>query len=141
MKPSLKEHLIRAGHLTETGLTRRARLRPCRRCGADTLVGLDADQCAFERHVDPEPLSALGEVLAVLEGRKTFNLARQGVGYVLHPRPSRYIAANPAGIDKGVEDVLRQHRCQPRPLTDAELAPSVFAYATTTTSPDDQPNF
>lgn len=116
----LRDHLVASGHMTETGLTRRARLRPCpghiktpvdrRRCPALVLAGLDDDKCALEARADPTPLSPLGEALAVVEGRITYTLRREGPGWVLDSRDHHAIDHAPAG-SRPRHDVVRQHRC------------------------------
>lgn len=136
----LTDHLIRTGHLTETGVGRGAKIRTCDRCQARVLAGLDADRCAFEVHADPVPLSALGEALAQLEGRRTVALHRAGGRWELDTRDSHDIAARPAGATPR-EDVLRVHRCgdpdPPAPL----IADSRFPETQTTTTTGDTPPF
>lgn len=135
----LVDHLIRTGHMTETGATRRARLRSCPRgCGAWVVFGLDGIVAAREARVDPTPLSALGEALALLEGRYTEALYREGGGYALDPRQPIQIKSRPAGATPR-EDVLREHRCRSRELGDAEIAATVFAVDPATATPTDPP--
>lgn len=120
----LLEHLIRAGHITERGISRKARVRTCERCGRVALVGLDADVCAFEVAADPLPLSRLGEALALVEGRRTFALVRTHRGYELDARDASAILGRPAGATKR-QDVLAEHRCSapgPGPALLAETA-------------------
>src|SRR5436190_12749182 len=75
-------HLVAAGHLTETGISRRARIRACR-CRQLILTGLDDHACAIEAKCDPYPLTPLGEALALVEHRHTWTLRREGSRYVL----------------------------------------------------------
>lgn len=126
----LEAHLIRAGHLTETGLTRAARIHTCT-CRATTIAGLDGDVLAFEAHTDPQPLSVHGEAFALLEGRVTWHLRRERNRYVLEPRDSYDIRRHPA-TSRPREDVLRQHRCHTAPLdpTGPLVAPSRFPETT-----------
>lgn len=121
----LLDHLIRAGHVTETGATRKAKIRRCQKCRAHVLVGLDADMCALEVEADPTPLSALGEALALVEGRRTLALYRDRGRFVLDPRRTEDITGDPAGSNSR-EDALREHRCSTF-LTDPLTAPSAFA--------------
>jgi hypothetical protein len=104
----LESHLIRTGAISPDGTTRRAQPRRCR-CGARILVGLDADRCALRADVDPTPLSALGEALAHLEGRRTYALNPDGGRIVLDYRDAGRIAHRPAGT--GRFDVMAEHRC------------------------------
>ena len=136
----LLDHLIRAGHVTETGATRRARIRTCPSCHEPILIGLDADSCAIEAHVDPTPLTALGEALAVVEGRWTWALRREGTRYVLDPRDHHDIAWAPAATVART-DVLRAHRCHTDPATGALTAPTSFAEAAPALPADATPPF
>lgn len=107
----LRQHLIDTGHLTETGTSRRARPKT-HHCGALILTGLDDDRCAGEATTDPLPLTPLGEALAHLEGRTTYQLTRRG-RLELDQRNQWAITAHPAGT--GPFDVLREHRCDTPP--------------------------
>jgi hypothetical protein len=62
------------------GVHRSAGLRLCNRCGAPILVGLDADVAALTAHTDPDPIDTAGEVLALLAGRTTYDLAPRAGG-------------------------------------------------------------
>lgn len=121
----LFDHLLRAGHVTERGVTRRVTARACQRCGGALLVGLDDDVCALEATVDPQPLSALGEALALLEGRGTWHLRRERDRFVLDPRDQTNIRAHPAG-SRAREDVLREHRCHTTAPGPSLIAPTQF---------------
>lgn len=121
----LVTHLVSTGHLTESGVSRRARIRACR-CGKPVLVGLDDDTCAFEVHTDPVPLNPLGEMLARLEHRATFDLRREGGGWVLDHRDHRRITARPAGT-RPRSDVVREHQCHTRPVSEPEALATSFA--------------
>lgn len=57
---------------------RTVRLRTCPRCRAPVLAGLDADICAFSVRADPTPINTLGEAVAALAGRRTFDLVGGG---------------------------------------------------------------
>lgn len=121
----LAAHLIRTGHMTETGATRAARIRTCWTCKAAILVGLDADTCAIETTTDPTPLTPLGEALALLDNRRTWALHRERSRYVLDRRDHHEITHHPA-TSRSREDVLRAHRCHTPPAADAVTAPSSF---------------
>ncbi len=123
----LRDHLIATGHLTETGLTRQAKLRPCT-CKNLVLAGLDSDTCALEITCDPEPLSPLGEAIALLEHRRTLDLRRSGRGWILDWRDRHAITAAPAASQTR-RDVVREHRCGSPPPADALTAPSTFPEA------------
>lgn len=63
---------------TTTGLDPRLGRRPratiCRRCQAPVLHGLDGERCALQVDADPTLLTNIGELLALLAGRATFDL-------------------------------------------------------------------
>lgn len=124
MNTWLRDHLVASGHMTETGATRRARIRTCS-CKADVLIGLDSDVAALEVTCDPCPLSRLGEALALLDGRRTLTLRREGRGWVLDWRDAHEITSAPAASQQR-RDVVRQHRCRTGQPTGDLLAPSSF---------------
>lgn len=125
---NLHEHLVRAGHVTETGVMRRVTARSCRRCGGPVIVGLDAMVGAFEATADPQPLNRIGEAVATLEGRRTWALNREEARYVLNPRDALEIAYHPA-TSRAREDVVREHRCRTPSPPNALTAPSSFTPA------------
>lgn len=135
----LLEHLVTAGHLTETGISRRARVRRCH-CRARILVGLDDIVAAFEARCDPTPLTALGEALAAVTGRRTWALRREGARYVLDPRTADDIAAWPAGTRQR-EDVLAEHVCGAAPPAGPQVALTSFASARPPLPADAPPPF
>ena len=86
----------------------------CRDCRAETLTGIDDDVCAFLARVDSAALSAVGEMLALLGGRETFELRARGAGLALWHRSARDIASRPAGSTQRYQpnfDVVAEHRC------------------------------
>lgn len=122
---TLTEYLITGNHIGP-GMRRRARMRVCGGCKVLILGGYDDVVCAFPRRADPWPLNATGEAAALLEGRWTVSLLREGSGFVLDPRWPQHIEAKPAGATRR-QDVLREHRCGSPPPSEALLAPSTFA--------------
>lgn len=136
----LRDHLIRSGHMTETGTTRKARIRRCPTCPAEILVGLDDDTCALEVHADPVPLSELGEAVALLQNRRTLHLRRDGGGWVLDRRDNHDIANRPAGTAQRL-DVVGQHHCATGPPPPALQAPSSFPEAKPPVRPTERPPF
>lgn len=116
MRAMIPAHLADATSLDRIG--RRARHRLCGQCQTVTLVGLDADTCAGEAQVDPHPITAIGEALALLTGRNTYRLRTAGRLQLDH-RTRWHITAEPANT----VDVLAEHRCgaplphKPKPPT------------------------
>lgn len=95
------------------GVTRAATARTCRDCGAPVLAGLDGDVAAVTVRVDPAPLDAAGEALAVLGGRGTYSLRRSGRRFELDRRDPFHMRT-PAGTS--TYDVCAEHRCGSPPL-------------------------
>lgn len=107
----LAQRLIDAGHWDIFGISRNARGRRCRDCNEWVLAGLDADRCAGTAYVDPEPLSALGEMVALMGGRSTYLLRRDTSSFRLDYRDRWAIQGNPAGSHKQRGDVVADHLC------------------------------
>jgi hypothetical protein len=84
----------------QRGVARQAQLQQCR-CGAQTYAGLDADVCAFDVVVDASPVDAEGERLALMQGRRTFDMT----GKALWRRLDRHIAG------ESKYDIHVAHRC------------------------------
>lgn len=92
----------------------------CLVCRADVLAGLDEDQAALAAIVDPVALSPYGEVEALIGGRKTYELRRQGQGLALWYRHHWHISRFPAS--DGVI-VLASHKCGTAKLPSVEIKP------------------
>ncbi|HEX8627081.1 MAG TPA: hypothetical protein VF755_02790 [Catenuloplanes sp.] len=82
--------------MAEHLITRRVGLRRCPRCPALLLTGVTE---GVPVHVDPVPVTAAGELAAVLSGRATYTLAR---GELVHRDGDRDHLGDP---------VLIAHRC------------------------------
>lgn len=95
--------------LAETS-RRAARAETCPRCGADVLRGDDHDKVAMRATVDADPVDDAAEMVAVIEGRPTYDLLPVGGkarGLALHYRePWHYLT----GRDYG-GGVHVAHRC------------------------------
>lgn len=142
LTPWIVERLIRSGAMTETGLTRRARPRPCPTCGTWTVCGLDADTLALEARCDVTPLTALGEVLVLATGRRTVELIHTRGRLQLEQRWADHIEGRPAGGLPGLSpyDVLAEHRCG-QPIPPAYAAQTVHQPPSTTTRETQEPGF
>lgn len=133
-EPWIIDRLIRTGAITETGLSRRARPRPCPTCKTWTITGLDADVMAFEATCDPAPLTPLGEVAALMAGRRTLGLVQRSGRYELEQRWAEHIDA-----DRHRLDVLASHTCG-QPITgEALVQSSAFKPASSSTLPPNSP--
>lgn len=100
--------------------SRTVRARTCK-CGAAVLVGLDADWLAIQTTLDAHPLDNVGELLAVLQGRRTYDLRRTSSrgshGREMDERNAWRIA-NPWAMPWPVHT---EHRCgQPLPAAAAK---------------------
>lgn len=81
------------------------------RCGELVMAALDHWACALTVYCDAYPLSPAGEVQALRDGRRTYQVREWGVRY----RNAYRIAGNPPS--PGVT-VLAEHRCgEPLPGT------------------------
>lgn len=117
-------HLIAVGKLDDDGVTRRARPTQCRSCAAVVITGLDHDRVAVSVTVDPMPLSAAGELEALLTKRATFTVRRDGRGSLeINPRDLSQMKARSAGAIAGA-DCVAEHRCTSFPLsgTDSRIS-------------------
>ena len=107
----IKSMLIDKGVLSETGLTRNAGIRTCRKCRTNCLAGIDIN--GLDTWTDPQQLHPAGELQALLDNRRTYNLY---AGKQLMPRDRHLMAAYPAGHKQ--RPTFAAHRCdQPIPTT------------------------
>ena len=94
---------------------RGARAIRCRSCGQEVLLGLDADVLAVQTTADWTPLDTSGELLALLQGRKTYRVDRMlGGNLRLTKRRAKHIARGIRTWDKF--DIVPEHRCGLKPL-------------------------
>lgn len=94
-----------------TGAMRSARVAICPTCQARVFRGINADWGGWSVDADLEPLSALGEALALMAGRTTLELRWLGNRYELDGRDPFRISGAPAGTRAGL-DVLLAHECE-----------------------------
>ena len=143
------EHMATTSKLPITGRTdpaknaRRAMVRPCPRCSAPVLTGLDDDWCAMTVAVDLAPLTNHTEALALISGRHTYEVTWNGPrGYHIDKRPHWHISNYPAG-DKGYADGRRtihaEHRCDTPITTNPELPPLAHHNTNSYIIPDKPP--
>lgn len=92
----------------------------CIVCRADVLAGMNEDTSAFATITDPIPLSPLGEALALLDGRRTYRLARHNQGLALWVRTHWDIQGHPAS-DENI--TLTDHKCGAPPLPTITIKP------------------
>lgn len=103
----------------------------CPHCQATTVRALDDTWCATIIEIDPVPITAHGEVLAWLAGRRTVTAEAWGGGTPrLTRRGPHQIRSRPAGTFRG--DVYATHTCWATPLP---AAPTAF-----TKPPDPNPD-
>jgi hypothetical protein len=124
------------------GISRRARARHCRKCGALVMAGLDADVLAAPVLCDIQPLTPLGEIAALFEGIRTVSITWEGNRFVIDDRDQWRIAGKPAGTAPN-SDVVTEHVCG-RTVPHEMRAPSNAITAHTTTpskGTDDTPPF
>ncbi|MGW4388232.1 hypothetical protein [Streptomyces sp. NPDC004685] len=94
------------------------RLRPCPRCGADTLNARTPDRvAAVEVHADPTPLDPVAEILARLAGRITWCLVdHDHIAARIRWRSTEHIAAG-----RCTHTVIADHQCKPHPVQETLL--------------------
>lgn len=97
----------------------------CTQCRQPVLRGLDEDMCALLVEVDPTPLTPLGEAMALLAGRKTYDLARDTGRWQL-TRRGRWRITGP----RHNTDVVPAHRCHDHTL-EPFTTPTVHTTPTT----------
>lgn len=124
----LARHLAATGAANPDGHGRDLRAGICRACGQPVLRGLDADRAALPATVDPHPVTAVGELLAVAGGAPTYDLWLGQRRAQLHRRHAAHI------IGPRRRPVLAEHRCgttwpaepPPQPATRQEAATCPF---------------
>jgi len=110
----------------------------CLVCNADVLAGFDEDACAKPAIVDPHPLSVIGELLALLEDRRTYRLDQHGQGMALWHRSHWQIKGSPAS---DTVLVLTDHRCGGSQFPGVEITKSRSLFAASGLSSDATPPF
>ncbi|QXT62742.1 hypothetical protein [Tessaracoccus palaemonis] len=111
-RPTVREP--RTVHPAQHLDSRAIRATWCRTCKAPILHGPNDVLAAFDTDVDPLPLSAVGELTALLQGRRTVALERYGASLHLRRRGRHEITSRPAGTRR--IDVLATHQCDAEPL-------------------------
>lgn len=109
---------------------RNAGRHPCPRCKAPILSGLDDDTAARSVHADPTPINPVGEALALLAGRATFDLTAAGGKRQLWRRDEWHISG------RRKFPVLPEHRCGQPLDAHADHPPAAARYVI-----PDQPPF
>lgn len=103
----LVDKLIADGVMDKARVTRTAKPRTCPHCHRATLTALD--EITTQRvDLDPDPINAVGEAIAILTGRATY-----GIFYgELAERSSQEITYRPADV----RPIYVTHRCHAPPL-------------------------
>jgi hypothetical protein len=115
-------------------MSRDLRSGKCRNCKAPVLVGMSDDQLAHLATVDPDPLTAVGEALARLDGRRTYALRRHGDKYRLAFTRNHWQIRSSQSTDY---DIVADHACgQSLPTT-----LSVYRKVAVTIGVDNEPPF
>lgn len=118
----LRRHLAETGTMID-GVTRSARIQTCKRCGRTVIRGFTEEPCSILATCDLAPLSNLGEAIATLQDRMTFDLTYRGSRLELDLRESDHIQGSPPedpGWYRARSDVLAAHRCNTAPLPSIE---------------------
>lgn len=118
----LRRHLAETGVMVQ-GFTRRARVVSCFKCGQPVVKGWTDEPCSILATCDLGALSNLGEAMALMQGRTTFDLAYRGGRLELDIRDQDEIHGSPAedpGWYRAKADVLATHACNTGPLPTIE---------------------
>lgn len=106
------------GKLIASPTARGLHARWCQ-CGAPILTGLDGDLCAFDATVDWTPLDVLGELVAIAQHRRTYQVERlhSDGSPTLTRRTPRMIRSWPPGtrLHSRRCDVVPEHQCGATP--------------------------
>jgi hypothetical protein len=87
-----------------------AKEAPCPRCGAPTLTARAGRTAALDVTADPQPITAVEEILALLEGRLTWHLITTALGTTrIAWRDHQF-----RPFDK--HPVVQDHLCPPQPV-------------------------
>jgi hypothetical protein len=115
---------------------RTARPHNCASCGQYVLRGLDREYGGRDTECDPEPLSPLGEVMALMAGLTTYESNWSGGQHTISRRDRYAIAAHIAG---NTIDVLIEHDCKRSRVIDLPRIRSVQAVRIIEPLPIDPP--
>lgn len=113
---AVKRSLVAAGLMDpNTGATRRARARYCEGCKQPVYRGIDRPYGGMSIDLDPTPISAEGELLAVWTKRRTYQMRWDAKhGHEFDRRDPEQITGYPVGTP-GI-DVMVQHKCFAEPI-------------------------
>ena len=117
----------------DTGATRRARARHCERCKKVIMRGIDRDWGGVSVDCDRIPLTAQGELEAIMRneatpieerfGQATYDLSwHGGSGYQLDGRRAEHIRLYPPGKQDAGTDILARHICNAPKLSGTQSA-------------------
>lgn len=110
-------------------------------CGQPVLQGLDEDDCAMTVRADPQPTTTLGEAIARMDGRNTYDLRNiNGTFQLMRRNPLTIISRPPQSrIWCSRIDVLAEHRCGSDPLPTLDTVHPAPQPTTRNGGPDDCP--
>lgn len=103
---------------------RRAHLYKCRDCGAPILKGLDNDKLAFSATTEIAPITRAGEITAILNRHRTYDLINGSLYYREPPHLKTWPTT----------DVVRTHDCA-KPLDPTHTKRAARPTTQTTTEP------
>ena len=106
--PWLERHLVDTGAWDADAVTRRMQTRKCPKCGRRVFTGLDSELCAASVRADTDTITPAGEVAALIDKRRTFNVTAYGAKHFeLDFRDSLRLKTQPADS----VPVVAEHRC------------------------------
>jgi hypothetical protein len=90
----LRRHLAQTGTMID-GVTRSARIQTCKTCHRTVIRGFTDEPCSILAAADLTPLSNLGEAVALMQGRMTFDLTYRGGRLEIDLREADHIQGSP----------------------------------------------
>lgn len=91
-RKQVTHHLQTQGHITEQGLTRKAKPRTCPRCRQQCIAGININ--GRDTWLNPEPINAATELQLLLNDQTTYSI---WAGTQIVPRNQHWIRAYPPG--------------------------------------------
>ena len=125
----LADQLIADGVMDTARVTKTAKPRTCHQCGTSILAAID-DIVAHRINLDPAPINALGEAIAILTGRTTYG--------IFYGEPTQRDSAEITYRPANVRPIYAAHHCHAPPLPPQ---PEFLARVMPTPTADDFPPF
>lgn len=131
-------------HLSNPRADRGIRAIHCPRCRAPIVIGTDADYCAEVIQADASPLSAAGEMVALLGGRTTYTIQKPftGCARLFRRTATRIKRQSPGKPNRPWHqyDVIAKHVCG-KPIAETLTIPTMLIPTTLEVNPNEPAPF